>query len=261
MKQIVTTLLFLLAAFTAFSQPGRNSFAISPGLSVPAGQFAGTTVASNKAGFAKPGLQFNISFEHKLNSSLALSTMLYVQTNPLNTAALEKGYSSTTYFISFNPAKPIIFPNWKFAKKNWLSAGLLLGVSKEVSLNKKTDNLFFRLRSLAGISYVSMPRFYGTSIADTTRATAIQSGGSGTGLAYLLGIGLKYHYSKQFFLLFDIQYAGTGQVTFKNVSESFSGIITTNAPGSIQAWNSGRTGTTTRQIAAVHISAGAGIRF
>jgi hypothetical protein len=281
MKNIIATVISLFLALISFSQSRLNSFSFSTGVSFPAGQFGNSTVQplgpggeqigflypytgnlyNNKAGFAKTGLHFNVLFEHKINKSLAVTALLFGQRNAVDISTLEKGFSGRVYYIGSDPQRPISFSNWKFDEKNWLYTGCLVGGSNEFKIMQHNE-LFVKLKALAGITYVSLPKLNGSSITTNKQAGAAQSNSSAAGFCYLFSTGLKYNYNKKCFLLFDIQYLRTGNIKSKNVTQNFNAKVeSSGSPGIFETWGFTRQENIVQRIATLNVIVGAGFKF
>ena len=185
MKRVISTTAILVLSFASFSQSKKNSCSFSFGSPIPVGAFGKSSFSSVNDGFAKIGIKGAFSYERKIKHSFAISSLVYAQLNPINTGALQNGFSDRRYSITLNPLESISITNWNFEKKNWLNVGLLIGGTNEFSIDKKKGNLFFNVKTLVGINYCMSPKIIGKSDANNTKAYYEQTSSSSLGLAYL----------------------------------------------------------------------------
>jgi len=214
----------------------KNFLSLSIGPSFPVGDYAKTNVNNNLAGFAKTGEQVELSFEHKLSKHFGLAVMLHGQRNTINTTAMSEEFSQlkfyTAYFTGTTgyptiPPPPVTssyytYPNWKFDAKSWLTGSLLIGAAGDFPIDTKTNKLFITAKAMAGASYVSAPSMHGKSITDSTLAEVSQNGATAFAFSYLISGGLKYKLTQKLRLLFNVNYFGTSQAKFKNVTETLA---------------------------------------
>ncbi len=209
MRHLLTTLLsFTIIAFS-FAQTSTNSISLAVGPSFPNASFGSMDEYHFTSGFAKTGEHLNICFEHKINTSFALSAMLYGQANPVNAKAFATNFLGD-YYSSHN---------YKFDKGRWLFTGLLVGGSNDIQIFKKQKNLFLNLKSLIGIVYGMGPKFNITPSYSNSYISF--SSNSAFGPSYFLSGGLKYNFREKYFLVTNIQYLYVSEIKL-NEKTSFN---------------------------------------
>jgi hypothetical protein len=229
----------ILIAFNCFAQNKNNgTIVFSIGPSFPVGKYASKDIMSNSAGLAKTGETASLSFYSKRKKQFGFTVAMQAQRNPLNTKALENGFSQAKFsqFVVFAsngtmpppPSSYTTYPNWKFDKHAWLAASLLAGCYAEFASHN--SSLSFILKGMIGGLYVSSPKLNGKSITDTATASFEQNSKSGIGFTCLLGSGIKYQLSKKLSLYSDLEYAGTNDIKFKKIHGVF--FTTHGSPGS-----------------------------
>jgi hypothetical protein len=231
MKKIL--LLFSLIAFQitfVFSQAkkDRGSISISVGPALPVGKFSAKDINDNLAGFAKMGESVSISYSKLLSKNWGIAIDLRGQRNPLNTMALQNSLSTTkiyqgilsgSIFPSIPPPQVSypIYPNWQFEKQAWLYGALLLGPTGQFIIDQ-SKKITLTTKAMLGAVYAKSPVLKGSSITDTATARIEQSKSSAFGFMYSFSGGVNYSLNKKVFLSAALTYAGTNQITFKEVT-------------------------------------------
>lgn len=221
MKATIAVFAISLLAFQhTYSQnrvsPNENTLSFSVGASIPVGNFSSTNSAGKLAGYARTGETINFSFEHKLNKKTGLVAMLYGQRNGINTDVRGRQFDKTGWFGS-NSFEPRYYPNWSIAKKSWHLESLLFGVSGEFPVDEN-QKFSFTAKMLLGLAYAQLPKLNASSKTDTSFTEINQSGASAFGFSYLASVGIKYKWSQKIYLLGSIDYFGTSQISFENVT-------------------------------------------
>jgi hypothetical protein len=276
-KHILLITVFAFAILSCQSQDNNgNLFFVSAGPSVPIGGFSKKDLENNNAGFAKTGEAINLLFLHKISKKFSITADLYGQRNAVSVKSLGQQFSTAKFYngqfyATYGPGVPpppvitpsevIRFPDWKFDKKSWLCAGILIGGSSEFLINKTNNQLSFILRALAGITYVSSPGINGTGINDSITGFVNQSKSAGFGFSYKFSGCFKYAIDKKNCLLFTLDYLGSEKIKFKNVSNSFTGIFTKQSTTGENAWQIKTTGTTSQSITTINFNFGIGIKI
>jgi hypothetical protein len=234
MKKIL--LLFSLTAFKitfVFSQrfKDKGTISISVGPALPVGKFSAKDINDNIAGFAKPGQSVSVSYSKLVSKNWGIAIDIRGQRNPLNTTALKNSLSTAkiSQGISFwsgsvtNIPPPqlttVIYPNWQFEKKAWLYGALLLGPTGQFTVDK-SNKITLITKAMIGAVYAQSPATKGSSITDTATARIEQSKSSAFGFIYSFSGGVNYSLNKKVFLSATLTYAGTNQITFKDVTSS-----------------------------------------
>lgn len=272
-KLIPCAAVFLLLISKGFcqqhAQDGYLSLTLGPAFAI--GNYSGKTLnSSNASGFAKTGQAANITYDHLLGHYFGLTAILRGQRNPLDTRALEAKFSEAKFYQAIwfgqSPTQPppaipySTYPNWKFDKKAWLSASLLIGGYGEFEI-KKASPLAIIVRLTAGAIYARSPELNGQSITDTATAHITQSRGSAFGLSYITAAGLKYKIAKGVCLLATAEYFETSTLKFKDVVVTTT--TTHGTPGlpNYSVAQSRSTGTAQQKISSINITAGIGIQL
>jgi opacity protein-like surface antigen len=272
MKQFISGALFFLACMAhAYSQNSQDKgyFSISAGPSFPIGNYGSKSINSSSAGFARVGESINISYSRLLGKRIGLSATVYGQRNPINTGALEAGFSQKKIYngIWTGPTTEppaefpyTVYPNWKFEKKSWLSSSLLAGGYGQFPLDK-TNHISLTTKAMIGVIYAHSPKLSGNSTTDTSSAHIEQTDKSALGFTWLVSAGVLYNLNKNIFLLANLDYTGSNEIKFKNVKET----ITTmkGVPGSLNfsAEQSSVTGTSKQSISTLNFHAGVGFKL
>jgi hypothetical protein len=231
MKKIL--LLFSLIAFQitfVFSQAkkDRGSISISVGPALPVGKFSAKDINDNLAGFAKMGESVSISYSKLLSKNWGIAIDLRGLRNPLNTMALQNSLSTTkiyqgilsgSIFQNIPPPQVSypIYPNWQFEKQAWLYGALLLGPTGQFIIDQ-SKKITLTTKAMLGAVYAKSPVLKGSSITDTATARIEQSKSSAFGFMYSFSGGVNYSLNKKVFLSAALTYAGTNQITFKEVT-------------------------------------------
>lgn len=259
-KHFINTAIYLLIAVTSFSQVNRNIISFSIGPSFPIGAYGKTDLTNSNAGLAKTGEHINFSFDHKINTTFAVSVMLYGQRNSINVKSLENQFSNRKFQI-FNPNQLVSFPGWKFDKKAWLSAGLLAGGANEFPVRKSNSGLYIKFKGLIGVIYASLPKINGVSSTDLNLASITHPSKSGFGVSYLFSGGVTYNLNKKYYLLFDLQYAGSSQIKFKDITTTFTAILNKNNQVNMMFQQSQTTSDAILSITTLNLNLGIGINL
>jgi hypothetical protein len=233
MKKIL--LLLSLTAFQntfVFSQAKKDkgSISVSFGPALPVGKFSAKDINDNVAGFAKLGQSVSVSYSKLLSKNWGIAIDLRGQRNPLNTRALQNSLSTTTIYqgilvagsgLNFPPPQftQVIYPNWQFEKQAWLYGALLLGPTGQFVIDQ-SKKITLITKAMLGAVYAKSPVLKGSSITDTATARIEQSKSSAFGFMYSFSGGVNYSLNKKIFLSAALTYAGTNQITFKNVTSS-----------------------------------------
>src|SRR5260221_6904555 len=138
----------ILLAFNCFAQNKNNgTIVFSVGPSFPVGNYGSKDIMNNSAGLAKPGEKASLSFYSKRKKQFGFTVAIQAQRNPLNTKALENGFSKaqfsrSVFFSSNGTTEPTpsftTYPNWKFDKHAWLAASLLAGCYTEFAFRNSS---------------------------------------------------------------------------------------------------------------------------
>src|SRR5260221_7001671 len=268
-KNYLLTFALILIAFNCFAQNKNNgTFVFSVGPSFPVGNYSIKDITNNSAGLAKPGETASLSFYSQRKKQFGFIVAIQAQRNPLNTKALENGFSkaqfSRSVFFSSNgttapPPSYTTYPNWKFDKHAWLAASLLAGCYAEFA--SRNSSLSFIFKGMIGGVYASSPKVNGKSITDTATAYYEQNSKSGIGISYLMGGGIKYQLSKKLSLHGELEYAESNDIKFKKIKTVL--FTSHSSPGSpnYSVAQSIVTANGTQKITSINFRIGIGLRL
>jgi hypothetical protein len=255
----------------------KGYVSLSIGPSIPVGNYARTNLSNDQAVFAALGGSAILSYSRLIGKKIGLAAELLGQINPLNVKALEKDFGQQKFalpsvILSNGPPQNlphqvyVSYQNWGFDKKSWFSGSALVGGYGEFALSK-AGNISVTTKVLLGAAYLSAPKLSGESHTDTSWIKVGQTAASAFGFAYSLSSGLKYDFNKKISLIAIIEYFGTSNVTFKNVTESLysaygepnqftlgGGIANVSAQTS-------NTANTSQKVSILNISLGIGLRL
>ena len=214
----------LLMSVIANAQNSRAALKLGVGAAVPLGKFGQTEINNSKAGFAKTGPLLNLSFSHLLSRHTWAEVTVQFQQNPLNTSAMEDGFSNTKFYQGLyvsSTLAPYNFPytthkNWHFEMAEWNTVTLLLGFSGKYPLGT-SNKVFARAKLQVGPVYVSSPGIYGESNSGTGGARMEQTAAHALSMAYTAGGGIEYDLNSRLFFTTHVDVFGTSSMRFKDI--------------------------------------------
>lgn len=250
-------------------QANRPSLKLSVGAAAPLGKFGQDEINNSRSGFAKTGVLIDLSYARSLSKRIWVEVMLHGQQNPLNTSALEDGFSNTPFYQGVYvspvvgppppPSSGTTYKNWKFEDDNWLTASLLFGVNGRYPLGA-SQKLFAQARLMLGPVYVSSPEINGTSSSPTATAHLEQTDANGWGVAYTAGGGVEYDVSNSIYLLGKLDVFGTTSIKFKDIKATlttFTGPVSNPATVS----QTTVTGDAKQAVSTLNVAVGIGFRL
>jgi hypothetical protein len=271
-----TLLLFSLAAFQitfVFSQriKDKGCISISVGPALPAGKFSSKDLNDKLSGFTKMGESVSISYSKLLSKNWGIAIDVRGQRNPLNTTALQNSLSSSTIYqgipvagsgLNFPPPQftQVVYPNWQFEKQAWLYGALLLGPTAQFTVDQ-SKKITLITNAMIGAVYAKSPVIKGSSITDTATARIEQSKSSAFGFIYSFSGGINYSLNKKIFLSAALTYAGTNQITFKDVTSSLFTTKGNFTSASFSAQQSTTTADGKQPISSINLLLGIGIKL
>jgi hypothetical protein len=274
MKKIL--LLFSLTTFQInfiFAQriKDKGSISVSVGPALPVGKFSAKDITDNLAGFAKIGQSVSVSYSKLLSKNWGIAIDLRGQRNPLNTTALKNSLSTTkiyqgilsgSIFPNIPPpqASYTFYPNWQFEKKAWLYGALLLGPTGQFVIDQ-SKKITLTTKAMLGAVYAKSPVLKGSSITDTATASIEQSKSSAFGFAYSFSGGVNYSLNKKVFLSAALTYAGTNQITFKEVTTTVTATKGSFASPGFSVSQSIITADGKQPISSINLLLGVGIKL
>jgi len=231
MSKLAIVFLFLSnAVFQVQAQEGKFSFALDVGTSLPVGAFSKAKSERSMTAYAIPGWCTSASVSYRIISGMDLVGSFHLQQNSLDNKYYEN------YFID----NPLIFPdgstryyaNWKVKKHFWSVKSGLFGVSKKLTKENSDNKLSVKVKILAGISFVTHPKFSATSRTDTSFVLLDRSSASSSGLTFLGGFDLLHKINKQFSIKLSSDYLLTSKMLFTPLDLSLSatdgGLVVSN---------------------------------
>lgn len=269
MKFVLSTIIFLSFSFNLFSQAEKTktrlSFVVGPAIAI--GNFGKKDVSSRYAGFAGIGQHITISYQMMMTKKFGFCAALHGQRNPLATKDLEEGYARTDFgqgvwFGPWPPAPsptPIYYPDWKFEKRTWKTASLLVGGF--TVFPSRSEKISFMAKGLIGLVYAAAPGLEGNSITDTATAHVRQEKGTAWGFGFSLGAGLHYELTSSIYLSASLDLLGTNNFRFRDISTTI--ITTKGRPGSPEysVQQTVRTFDRSQNISSINAGIGMGIRL
>ena len=190
MKKI--TFLLALAFSVALSaqvESDKGYFGVTLGTGIPIGPFAGSNAGVSGNGYANPGLSMDLTYAGKLWKDFGLSTNFHMQTNPLNGQKL------------LDNATPPTATSSSIEANSYLTFGLLTGPWCSAALS---DKISIEARLSGGYLFCSPPDITISATTLGQTSTLVSTSKLGGGLAYQLGVGMRYNLSKTICLNADI---------------------------------------------------------
>ena len=194
MKKLITTVIVIISCIMySYAQGQKGYIGISAGPNLPVGEYASTDFSSDAAGWAKLGVNIDISFAYQFGEgNLGIAALLRGQVNPTDAQAMEDFYNN-----SFSGA------NWTVNGESWKLGGLLLGGYGSFPISEKTS---FDTRVMAGFLNSALPSFTVTATNDGSTGWYKHESVTAISFAYLAGVGLKFDISPKLYLLTNVDY-------------------------------------------------------
>lgn len=145
MKNSILTLL-LVAGLCASAQVRKNQCWITVGVSAPMGDYGST--AAVDGGFAKPGVNLNLNYQHNFGEWFGLAVTLRGALN---------GFDDDEQVNALNNAYP--GSNWNVESGNWRNRGIQAG---PVLIWQTTERLHFETKILFGYTSAANPKLKAT---------------------------------------------------------------------------------------------------
>lgn len=127
----------MICTLPAYAQPNdpKGYLSFNAGPSFPVSGYGKKEVTDNNSGLARLGGSAVFSYSRLTGKKFGLSVSLSGQLNPLDTKAIEKGFSELKFnnmFYAWSgsidqplpppPATGNKYPNWSFENKSWVMA-------------------------------------------------------------------------------------------------------------------------------------------
>lgn len=218
MRKIIICLGILFLASSSFSQVKKAMLGISPGPSIPIGDFASTDLRYDKAGYAKTGVHLSVDFTYHFFKYFGVAGLWTGNVNPVNIEKMTDKLEGLFMMIDPDFA-------WEVQSQAWSSGGLLAGPLLSLPLGR----LQLDLRALYGVSSSKVPRLDMSATDGVNSFVITQHEARKTSLACNFGGGLRYHFSENLaltanmdnFMVYpefdvavtsDVGYGGSGKV-------------------------------------------------
>lgn len=254
-------ILFLSLIFLqGYSQSNNNKryLSLSLGPAFPAGKYAATGVYDAAAGFARTGELIQVAYEQLLGKKIGFTVAAQAQQN-----SMKETYMGKRFVPVHTPVPLANNANWRFDKRSWLLGSLMAGGYGQFAA--KNSRVAFTTNAMIGVVYASYPKMTGRS----SNSDALVSSGiytetnskSATGFAWSFSGGVRYDLAKKMFLLTRLEYFGTSEIKFNNLTST----VRRNGPYNIPmyALSGGYfyTGNVIQKISSVNVHIGVGINL
>jgi hypothetical protein len=263
--------LFLLTAFALSLNltHAQGYLSISAGPSFPVGSFGKKDLNNTSSGFAKMGPALSASYSQLVGKRFGFAVTAYFQRHGLDVGSMESSFSNAkiyqpTLWFTTGPGAPpppptySTYPDWKFEKDNWTTAGLLVGGYGEIPT--ASQNFQLTAKAMLGVAYAASPELYGEGRSDTSYTIIKQTSSDGFGLGYMLHAGIRHKMNNRLSLLAGAELTGTSNIKFSNVTATVTTAKGTN-PGNMTISQMQTTGETSQTISALNISIGLALRL
>lgn len=143
--------------------------------------------------------------------------MLVLTRNAVSTDQLQKGAEQ------LDPK----YRSWVFDQKAWYTASLLAGYYHQFPLaGNDRSSLISRIG--AGAIWVHLPGMYGESRTDTAMALLESDKANAAGFSYSLNLAFQHRLRNQLYLVVDLAYFASANITFKDVDTRYYKTWTVN---------------------------------
>lgn len=215
-KQIVLLILLTGVISFGFAQSYKGHIGVSFGPALPLGDFASRAMDNKNAGWAKTGMNIDLSFSHKLGSgNFGITGLIRRQTHTTDAVSIAEIYENN-------------YPEayWKAEFDNWLFGGVLLGGFGSFPITEKVN---FDVRAMIGYFKFWQPSNKITGSLPGVQVWIKQEEETSLSFSCLAGVGFKFDIGKSVLLLanLDCFYANPEFVNVKSSnSNGESGLFT-----------------------------------
>lgn len=208
-------LLIALSLMTALlvAQESNHYFGISYGKSFPLGDFATDDLNNPNAGFAESGNKLDLYAGRVLGERTILTLTFRYQSFDTDIDALVEGLQANNESTAVTGSSG-----------SWKTYSLLLGLEYRVKISGK---FHFFPRIGLGPMLVSNPQYTITATDGNDHTTMDRSSGTGLGLGYEFGIGLKRDFGRHFSLMPTFMFSG-GFVTLSDIDTTIDNTVTSS---------------------------------
>lgn len=203
MKYIkLITLLILSIPMLVSAQKNELFLGLSAGISLPIGNFASSeyTITEDQnlestGQFAKLGTAFDLSANYRLGYYLGFSGRVMGGTNKVNTSEYSKALNSVLNEDGFEVTT---------ASKGWGNFGLFAGGYFVIPIN----DFYVDMRVMGGFINLFSPeiRYFFSEIETQEEELFIKEKYNAAAFSYNVGIGIKYKFSSNKFILFNYDF-------------------------------------------------------
>jgi len=205
MNYIKAIILFILIS-PLFAQAQKNELllGLSAGINYPMGQFASTdytiteeNTIESQGQFAKLGAAFDFSANYRMGYYLGFAGRIMGGTNKVNTDKYSEALNIILNEEGFNVTT---------ASKGWGNMGLFVGGYFVIPVY----DFYFDMRIMGGFADLFSPeiRYYISDMETEEEELFISEKYSAGGFAYDIGLGVKYKFSSNKFILLNADYIG-----------------------------------------------------
>ena len=188
LKAIVIISFMLIYTLECFSQK-EGYIALSTGPGMPVGEFAGQDYNNEKAGLAKLGAFFDLSYAAKLGKNFGFSVLLRGQSNAIDSKRIE------AELLRLNPGF-----NFLVKSKNWGASNLMIGGYGSFPLNTENHSSF-ETRALIGIISATSPEIRINATYGNSSQNYINRSITATSYSLLVGAGFKFNLNSKICLI------------------------------------------------------------
>ena len=198
----ISLFLFLFIPLLSFGQKNELLLGLSAGINYPLGDFASTEYVitedqeiNNTGQFALLGTAFDFSANYRLGYYLGFAGRLMGGTNKVNNTEYAKALNTILNENGFETT---------VASKGWGNIGLLAGGYFVIPIY----DLYIDMRLMGGFVNLFSPeiRYYLSDMETNEENLLIKEKYNAAAFAYNVGLGLKYKFSSNKFILFNADY-------------------------------------------------------
>ncbi len=207
-KQLIILSSFFIILNYSYSQDKEKYIGIAMGPSIPQADYSSRDMNNAYSGFAKNGLNINISYSIKTKNNSQVVFSILKQSNPFDAGSMSYELSKKYPSIGFT-----------VESDNWEILGFFIGDNYLVPILKGST---FELRGMLGLIEAKSPWVTTTASQPGLVSWVQQNNSTSESFACQLGGGFKLKISEKTFLSANCDYL-LSQALFENV------IITTSA--------------------------------
>jgi hypothetical protein len=250
-------LLYFFICQFSFSQGKKitQRISIHLGGAFPLGNYGSNDIQKSESGFANPGVVSSVTYYHFFKK-IGITAALFGQINPIDNKQLEKAFSKTEMGYPFVISGPPQISNtiqegqqnfnklnWKFESRPWFITSLLIGGVTRIKIGR-FEHLYFTPEVSLGLGHIRIPKINGEGKLNVTTpyysytrtANYSQTDSDTFGFTYRIRSGWEYESTKQFSLLFSLDYFDTNKVKFKYLTSENIAVFQNNTfPGGYSA--------------------------